>query len=77
MTAKKRNPIPWIIAAVSTAMMLYLSFKLDRSIYLQYELDLLITEQDSLIQKMKEDLHELGADSATYNPDTSRLSGAK
>lgn len=75
MAEKKRNPIPWIIAAVSTVMMLYLSFKLDRSIYLQYELDVLITRQDSLIQEMKEDIYELGGDSAAY-PSEVPLSGA-
>lgn len=76
MAEKKRRPIPWIIAATSTVMMFYFSFKLERGLYLQYELDKIITEQDSLIQILKTDLHQLGGDSADYKSDTTRPSGS-
>ncbi len=69
---KQKTPIPWLIAGAAVLLMFYLSYQWDRSLHMQYQLDLLIREQDSIIEAQELKIQELellkrGSDSTTSN----------
>jgi|GEM_PF-4038394 len=60
---KQKQALPWMVAIASALMMLFLSYQFDKSLGMQYQLDLIIQEQDSTIEVLQQRIRVLEGDS--------------